>query len=516
VISSDVAPDRIATEANSGDRLARGASVALGGKIATAGLSYVALILAAKLLGADGFGVYTIALTLAGFLTTVGVVGNDNALNRLVPARMKVSPDTVPNAVSAALSATIVVSVVAVTAVFLNRTRLAAELGLGDSTVVLVAVVATVPLSAITAVARASLQASRQIGAAILGGFVAQAFANCLGLLVLFAIGWSGPRVVVGAFVLSHLAAALLTLGFLARRTDIGWKWLRASPFDRELSALSRRFLLVQVLINAKTSIVVLVIGHALTATDAGLYSAALRTANLVSFVLVGINVAFTPMISALWVDRDVQSIEKLYRQSVRWALAVSLPACLVLIVAAPAVLGVFATEYRTGAPVLIALALAQLVNAGTGSVGYLLMMTGREDAVVWNSVAALIVAGVGAAWAAPRFGVTGAAVVGGLVATLLNVGLLVQVGRSLRVSPYDANTLRVLFAGAVALVAGVGARFVLQPDDAPLLWITVVALTLVAYTAAFVVVAITPDDRRLLHKLTSRARQRVVAGSKA
>jgi len=63
---------------------ARGASILLGGKLFMYGARFVMFVLIARLLGAEQYGLYNLALTAATIAGSVGVLGLDAALVRYV------------------------------------------------------------------------------------------------------------------------------------------------------------------------------------------------------------------------------------------------------------------------------------------------------------------------------------------------------------------------------------------------------------------------------------------------
>jgi O-antigen/teichoic acid export membrane protein len=81
-------------------------------------------------------------------------------------------------------------------------------------------------------------------------------------------------------------------------------------------------------------------------------------------------------------------------------------------------------------------LSVGQIVNAATGSVGFLLAMTGRERVSMRILVASLALNVVANLALVPRYGMLGAAVGTTLAMTVWNVAMVVAVRRSLGVMP--------------------------------------------------------------------------------
>jgi O-antigen/teichoic acid export membrane protein len=99
----------------------------------------------------------------------------------------------------------------------------------------------------------------------------------------------------------------------------------------------------------------------------------------------------------------------------------------------------------------LIAFAVGAMINAGTGAVGYMLLMTGYQKLSFLNSMVAVAVnIGLGI-YLTPRYGAMGTAVSTGLAIVALNIMRLLQVRLLLKMHPYYAEDWKPLAAGLVA-----------------------------------------------------------------
>jgi len=161
------------------------------------------------------------------------------------------------------------------------------------------------------------------------------------------------------------------------------------------------------------------------SASEVGVYAAALRLALLVNFVLVAFNSILAPKFATMFHQKNIDEIEKLVAKSIMLMLVLTLPVFTVCIFMPEYILQLFGAEFAIGSIALIILALGQLVNVMTGPVGILLLMTGHERRMRKNSI---ISAGLGLLAGLlfiPYFGVNGAAlsaVVGILVLQGLSV----------------------------------------------------------------------------------------------
>jgi O-antigen/teichoic acid export membrane protein len=103
------------------------------------------------------------------------------------------------------------------------------------------------------------------------------------------------------------------------------------------------------------------------------------RTAMLSSFILIAVNLVVAPRFAKLYRDNDMAQLERLAIKSVKLISLFALPVIGVMLVFPSFLMSLFGSEFKEGAVLLQILAVGQFINAMTGSVGFLLMMSGHE-----------------------------------------------------------------------------------------------------------------------------------------
>ena len=171
----------------------------------------------------------------------------------------------------------------------------------------------------------------------------------------------------VGALILRRfLPAATKTLKQENRRRN----WLR--------SALPFVLIGGAGVLNNNTDIIML--GWFTGSEEVGIYRVAVQGATLVAFSLQVANAVVAPQFTRLYAKGDMARLQHLVTQSARVVLSVALPIALVFILVGGILIsGVFGAEFVAAYGPLAILASGQLVNAGFGSGGFLLYMTGHE-----------------------------------------------------------------------------------------------------------------------------------------
>jgi O-antigen/teichoic acid export membrane protein len=178
-------------------------------------------------------------------------------------------------------------------------------------------------------------------------------------------------------------------------------KWLKGSLPFFFLGSLG--------LINNQTDIIM--IGILRSASEVGVYKVAVQGAQLVIFMLLAVNMTIAPKISELHEKAQTQKLERLIKQSARVVLAFALPLGFVFILWGQVLISiVFGAEYITGSYPLSVLCLSQMINAGMGSVGLILNMTGNEKDTLKGHIIAALVNIILNLVLIPYFGINGAA----------------------------------------------------------------------------------------------------------
>ncbi|MEX1664407.1 oligosaccharide flippase family protein [Zhongshania arctica] len=103
------------------------------------------------------------------------------------------------------------------------------------------------------------------------------------------------------------------------------------------------------------------------------------RTAMLSSFILIAVNLFVAPRFASLYRNNDMLALEHLAIKSVKLISLFALPVIGGMLIFPSFLMGLFGAEFAEGAVLLQILAVGQFINAITGSVGFLLIMSGHE-----------------------------------------------------------------------------------------------------------------------------------------
>lgn len=364
--------------------LLRGGAGSLLVKAGHGVLAFGVAVVLARVLGPEGYGVYAFALAILMLIAIPAQVGIPQlAVRETAKAQANQDWGLMRGLwrwgnISVAVFSTL--GVVAASAViFLLETRET------DRTVTISIGIALIPLIALTNVRAACLRGLRMV---VLGQLPEIILRPAL-LLILLG-GWTmilrnTPALTAsGAMamqVFASLATLLIASLMLGKAQPEGVK-SRPSPRYEAVAWRKAVIPLAMIgglqLINQHADLIIL--GLLRPDEEVGVYRAVFQVALLVIFGLQAMNQVLQPHFARLYSQGDMTKLQQLVTTSARAILALAMPPVLILMVFGTELLGwVFGDAFQAGGVALAILAAGQLINAGVGSVGALLNMTGNE-----------------------------------------------------------------------------------------------------------------------------------------
>jgi O-antigen/teichoic acid export membrane protein len=163
-----------------------------------------------------------------------------------------------------------------------------------------------------------------------------------------------------------------------------------------------------------------------------GIYTVASRGAQLILLIQIAVNAALAPTIAGLYAAGKMRRLQSVITKSARGVLLISMLIAIALILFGNQFLTLFGPEFILGYSSLAILAGGCVVNAATGAVGLVLMMTRHErDAAVGvgSGVALNVVLN---ALLIPQWGAEGAATASSLSMIARNLLMVLLVYRRL------------------------------------------------------------------------------------
>jgi O-antigen/teichoic acid export membrane protein len=391
------------------NEVVRGTLIAFILKVVGAGLAFGFNIILARKLGAEGSGIYFLALSLTTACTVIGMFGlGTSSIKYIASFSLKGQINDVQYVSVLALKfAVLFLSIISVTLfVFSDFLSLflfsKPELSIPLRWMAL----AILPFGILQLFAE-QLRGVRQIKKSTSLQGVVFPVINILGLLLLvdqFAILGS---------IFSFLMASILTVivAFYYWRSCFPSTDIKKSIRICELLESGR----LNFIGDLATRIIIpwlpfFLLGIWGTTQDVGVFGVANRTAMLTSFVLFAFNSITAPKFAALFHERDMQGLDRIAKQTTLMMMVIVTPLIFLMVYFADFIMAIFGSEFHQGALLLMVLLVGQFVNVFCGSVGYLLTMTGNESLYQRVTLFSMVVMFLISVSIIPVYGAIGAA----------------------------------------------------------------------------------------------------------
>ncbi len=415
--------------------LFKGASIAFVLKVIAAGCAFGLNIVLARLLGPENFGIYNLAFTIIFISAAFGRIGMENALVRFIASYSSLNKHhKIFGIYNLAIKYSLFTSIFLSLFIFISSPFISSFIFSKpkmEETLTILSL-SIVPLALLTLHA-SSLQGLKKIVSSVtvlsistplFAGIAAILFIPIFGLV---ASAWS------------YLLASTVSL-FLGRLL-----WIKATKelAPTEAPSFSKKELLSSskpLFIGVITYMTILwspilILGIWETNENIGIYSAANRTATLTSFILIAVNSIAAPKFAAIYKQGKIGDLERVARESGRIMMLLALPVALIFIIFPEFVLSLFGNQFKCGASILVILSVGQYINVATGSVGFLLMMTGNERLMRNNLIFCMILELLLCFWLIPLYGIVGAAVVSTTILILQNLIAMALVKKQLGIT---------------------------------------------------------------------------------
>lgn len=407
----------------------QGSGVGLLVKVLSAGCAFLMNIVVARTLGATESGLFFLGLTIVSLVAAVGQFGLNNTLVRFLAGYYQSGDIPLLHGVyRKAMLWSGLLSLLLFFLILLGNRFLVNNFfdqpGFGD---VLWVMCFAVPFVSLYNLHAQALQGLKKVVKAM------TTLNLVVPVMLLVSVFFLPVNSAVDVAWLYLVASALALLA--------GWVWwLQSAPSATEKTNCPNKLLLnsciplwgvmmLAQLINWSSQ---LLLGATGSPEDVALFSVAQRTASLTSFVLIAVNSIAAPKFAAMYSQGDMEGLKKIALWSVRLMLLAAIPVLAFMLIIPEWLMGLFGPEFRIGATALIILALGQFINVATGSVGYLLSMTGHERELRFNVLISTILGIALGAWLIPIYSVTGGAAATAIAVASQNLLGVLQVKRKL------------------------------------------------------------------------------------
>lgn len=396
--------------------IARGAGAVVLLRAINVTLGLLATLFLARMLGAEGFGVFAFGLVAAATLSMVSRIGMQTFLVRLAARFIAERFWSGLNGVLLfGLAAGVISSIMlsALTAAVVLSTPVISDVSLRNAA--LIGAVLS-PVMTLNSVAQALLRGMMKIWRAYAPEYLIVQSIAALSFLALFLLDDLTSTTALYAVSAGWIAAGITS-----------WFWVaRSWPLEarREKPALQRKQWLQGALLVAAAGLVGMLFGRIETtalavfsnASQIGLYAIALKFAQIITFPGLAVSSGLAPIIANFSVSEDREKIQRRISLGTLTSSIVAMAAAVVVIAMAYAMLPMLGEEYADAWPLVIVLCLGFLIQTLTGRPFETLIMLGEMRAAALISAASAMIGLILLVALVHGFGAIGAAITTALI----------------------------------------------------------------------------------------------------
>ncbi len=418
--------------------LTRAASSSFAAKLVGAVVGFGAHIALARLLGAHAYGSYVYVLTWLNVLVLLGLWGSNTAIMRFVPEyratqRWGLLRGFLHRSAQGVLVASVIIALTGAIVLELLFHAIPEPLRL-----TFLVGMAALPFLAFIKLTAGGLRAVKRAAPALSIETIIRPLllVTAAAALYWFLDGRLSSALTMGLFLTATALSAIVGLRWLIRELPHEiWNVTPAFETANWFRTAAPMFMMAGMyMILNRTD--VLMIGALLHSTQAGIYAAAMRIATLGTFGLTAINVVAAPLISELYSTKQLGELQRVLKKAAAGVFVVTTVSCIPLAALGRPILSLFGPNFAVAYAPLLVLLGGHVFNALSGSVGFLMSMTGHQVQAA-RIIAVSAVLNIILNWIlVPRFHLLGAAVATVITMLLWNVVMLIWVVTKLKINP--------------------------------------------------------------------------------
>jgi O-antigen/teichoic acid export membrane protein len=417
-------------------------------------MAFVSNVVITRTLGADSYGLFVLATNVFGFIVIFPQLGFNNTIVRYVSYYTGKGEDAKAKGTILFGFKILLIFSLVVLAISILISPLISEyiFERPELTPLLKILLLSLPFATIALVFYSALNGLKLIKYQVI---VANILNPAIFFLLIVIAFWAGFRLTGLMWVMFLMGVISLALSyyFINKKYFKYKRKLQPEVEKKELLLFAIPIYLNQFLNSAIKFAPIFIMGYFLSNKDIGIFNVGFRTAMLVSVSLSAFKLIFSPTISALFAQNNIQLINQLYKTITKWIFTIALITFCIIILFAEPVLNIFGKEFTASINVLLLLIFGELVNAGVGLVGNIIIMSGRPKVALFNAGLNFLTILTLCYLLIPVYGIIGAALSYSITVVLMNLIRLIELYYFEKMHPFKLNYFKPVVAGAIVFV---------------------------------------------------------------
>ncbi len=387
-------------------------------------VGYVFTIVVTRNLGASAWGIFALCITILQIVSVLSKLGLDTALLRFIAQyNAQGKGKTIKHIYLKAISLIIPFSIFLSVFLYFLAPILAKELFNKKFLTSYIRIIAFAVLPfTLLCINSESLRAFKKIKQyTIFQNLLPSLVALLLFSIVIFYSKVYNTQTVIYVYIIGIIFSFIVSFLFLQK------EFIKTSETQETVSIKYILSVSIPMLISGSLFMVMswtdtIMLGIFKTEKEVGIYNVTVRLSLITSFTLAAINSIAAPKFAEFWGKKDLEGLRRIAQQSTKIIFWISAPILTAYLLFPSFFMGLFGEEFKKGAWALVILTIGQFVNAASGSVGYILQMTGKQKIFQDIILIAVIVNIILNILLIPKYGINGAAIASAFAVTLINI----------------------------------------------------------------------------------------------
>lgn len=486
----------------------KGAIIFLIGMFFSKLFNYFFRLLTARL-GPESYGIITLAASFVAALATLSTLGLNNGVLRYVPYyHIREENRKVKGAIQFSLKTSLIGGIIVGVILFalsgfisktffpnFNQATLAAVLKI---------VAMIIPTTAVIFILFASFEAFRILKYEL---YTKNIFEGAFKLAFTFLAISLGYSILGVMFV--YLAAAIgsLILAFYyvkkhvpAIRTET-----KSEAVGKELMQYSLPLLLSGLCMILLLSADTWIIGYSRTATEVGIYNAAMPTAQMLYTLPSILLILFLPTLTELYAKGDREGFKTVYKSTTKWIFLVNIPLLAIFLIFSKELLGMlFGTNYVLGTIPFMLLSVGFFITSIFMTSERMLMAVNKTRFILGGYVTVLILNIILNLYLIPKYGINGAAITSASSYILLSAIFLTGSYKSTKTLPFTKDYAKAAIAAAIASLIIILTKNVVQGNK--YIFLILIACFLLVYLVTLLLLkAFDKEDKMIINSIKNK-----------
>jgi len=475
----------------------KGGSIVFAGTLFGYGCQLLTGILLTRLLGAEQFGLYKVAVTAGEIAAGFALLGMEYAMVRFVSLfASRGDMERLRGTLQVGMGLVALSSLLIGAGLFALATPLALYMFHEPRLIPLLRLASLiVPFLTLSRVLASATRGFNKMQYATGAQQIAQPLIRLILIAPLVLIGLTAGKAMI-PYIVGVFATCALLLYFLDHLFPLRRPLQTARRDARGLMLFSLPAYFSTLLDTFGPNLQTVLLGSLNTIATVGIFAAAAQVSMASSMFNQSIGTTSSPIVSELHGQGDREQMAHFYQTTTKWMFTANLPVFLIVLLLSEPILAIFGKEFVEGSTALTILALANLVIAAAGISDGVLAMTGNTPVKLANSAAqAVFTIGLGF-MLIPRWGALGAAVSVLVTAMVVNLLRVSEVFVLFRMLPYHLSIIKPATAGLAALAIGWLSRQLFHTGTHLVIAVMNAFAILAIYVSMILLLGLSPEDR--------------------